>query len=592
MAELAHKEKTATLTTMKKRVAKDVAGKRPLPTPTLQRALAKPISRPTAVSTPQSSLQRLLASRQIQAKLTLGPVGDKYEQEADAVARQVVGSLSAAKTTGGEPSAQRQEEEDELQMKPTAVVQRQEEEEELQMKPLVQRQEEEEELQMKPLVQRQEEEEELQAKGDSMMTGGELSGEVETAVTSAKSGGRPLDDTIRAPMEQAFQADFSGVKIHTGGEADSLNKSLSARAFTSGQDVFFRSGEYNPGSTGGQELLAHELTHTIQQGSAVQRRIQRYTKIPVAEQAVNYWQGLNADLRVSDDGNMAVKHIDGAPSNSTAYQEFYATPAILQHSSNVLQGIGSAFTIAQGGATLVGTKPNSKWDKWRKNYKTLYKADISNQDLARTGRGDHSFNACSANTSNFLGVLRSEPGDPNRLEQRRNIILKLEGAIDHANKQINVGEDIGAALVEARKIVTGENTSGEAKTAYNEMWEAMRGWISWRYGVNESAVPDVGEAWAIMQGGTGGRSGMGHFAPVVAKSGSDSVTLENDVSQTAGQVRAQIGDLNPNWYMRMFGPVKRHLFSANEDQTFWGEAKKNESADYGDRPLVGRLGSA
>nr|MBP6805986.1 hypothetical protein [Chloroflexota bacterium] len=126
MAELAHKEKTATLTTMKKRVAKDVAGKRPLPTPTLQRALAKPISRPTAVSTPQSSLQRLLANRQIQAKLTLGPVGDKYEQEADAVARQVVGSLSAAKTTGGEPSAQRQEEEDELQMKPTAVVQRQE----------------------------------------------------------------------------------------------------------------------------------------------------------------------------------------------------------------------------------------------------------------------------------------------------------------------------------------------------------------------------------------------------------------------------------------------------------------------------------
>jgi len=292
MAELAHKEKSATLTPMKRRLAKDEAGKRPLPTPALQRASARLTLGQTAVSTPQSSLQRMLANRQIQAKLTLGPVGDKYEQEADAVARQVVGSLSAAKTAVGEPSAQRQEEEDELQMKPTAVLQRQEEEDELQMKPtaVLQRQEEEEELQMKPLLQRQEEEEELQAKGDSMMTGGVLSGEVETAVASAKSGGRPLDDTIRAPMEQAFQADFSGVKIHTGGEADSLNRSLNARAFTSGQDVFFRSGEYNPGSTGGQELLAHELTHTIQQGSAVQRRIQRYTKIPVAEQAVNYWQ--------------------------------------------------------------------------------------------------------------------------------------------------------------------------------------------------------------------------------------------------------------------------------------------------------------
>ena len=66
-------------------------------------------------------------------------------------------------------------------------------------------------------------------------------------------------------------SDFSSVRIHTGQESDSLNRSLSARAFTTGSDIFFRSGEYNPGSTQGQQLLAHELTHVVQQGAATVR---------------------------------------------------------------------------------------------------------------------------------------------------------------------------------------------------------------------------------------------------------------------------------------------------------------------------------
>ncbi|MCZ7666580.1 MAG: DUF4157 domain-containing protein [Chloroflexi bacterium] len=236
--------------------------------PTAARALQRTIG--------NQALRRLT----IQRKMSVGPVGDKYEQEADAVAKQVVSQLHNSKThqTSQAATAQRQEdeelqmeplvqrqEEEELQMKP--FLQRQEDEEELQMKPLLQRQEEEEELQMKPLAQRQEEEE-LQAKRDPMLAGGELQGDVETAVAQAKSGGQSLNDAIRQPMEQAFNADFSRVKIHNGSTADHLNRSLSARAFTTGQDIFFRSGEYNPGSAAGQELIAHELTHTIQQGAA------------------------------------------------------------------------------------------------------------------------------------------------------------------------------------------------------------------------------------------------------------------------------------------------------------------------------------
>ena len=62
------------------------------------------------------------------------------------------------------------------------------------------------------------------------------------------------------------------VKVHTDSQSDQLNKSIQAKAFTTGQDVFFRQGAYEPSSRGGQELIAHELTHVVQQnGGAVQR---------------------------------------------------------------------------------------------------------------------------------------------------------------------------------------------------------------------------------------------------------------------------------------------------------------------------------
>ncbi len=67
-------------------------------------------------------------------------------------------------------------------------------------------------------------------------------------------------------MESGFGRDFSDVSIHTDNAADEMNRELGARAFARGQDVYFRSGEYNPDTATGQRLLAHELTHTVQQG--------------------------------------------------------------------------------------------------------------------------------------------------------------------------------------------------------------------------------------------------------------------------------------------------------------------------------------
>lgn len=236
----------------------------------------------------------------IQTKLTIGEVGDKYEQEADTTAAQVVKQINSpeAQNSGQGGSVQRDamaEEEENVQMKAEDNVQRdampEEEEENVQMKPesSIQRdamaEEEEENVQMKAEtnVQRdampEEEEENVQMKPESALQrqsteGGTPAGQdIESSIEQSRGQGQRLDDNIRGPMEQAFGADFSGVTIHTDSQSDQLNKSIQARAFTTGQDVYFRQGAYNPNSQDGQELIAHEFTHVMQQnGSAVQAK--------------------------------------------------------------------------------------------------------------------------------------------------------------------------------------------------------------------------------------------------------------------------------------------------------------------------------
>lgn len=93
----------------------------------------------------------------------------------------------------------------------------------------------------------------------------EVSEDVERTIDRKRGGGQALDQTVRGQMESAFRADLGGVRLHTDEEADDLNRQLNAKAFTTGRDIFFRAGQYNPGASSGRELLAHELTHVMQQ---------------------------------------------------------------------------------------------------------------------------------------------------------------------------------------------------------------------------------------------------------------------------------------------------------------------------------------
>src|SRR5258706_9222682 len=140
-------------------------------------------------------VQRLLAQRKliIQPKLNVTAAGDKYEQEADSVAQQVVKQINQPQTAQG-AGMQRAGEEDELQMK---RIQRAGEEDELQMQ-RIQRAGEEDELQMQR-IQR-----------ESFEQGGDVGGDIESSIESARGSGQTIDGGVRGKLEGAFGADFSG----------------------------------------------------------------------------------------------------------------------------------------------------------------------------------------------------------------------------------------------------------------------------------------------------------------------------------------------------------------------------------------------
>ena len=99
--------------------------------------------------------------------------------------------------------------------------------------------------------------------------GGQIDDQVTSKINSARGSGATLDSGVAQHLGEKMGQDFSGVHVHTDAQADTLNRSLSAKAFTTGSDIFFQQGAYQPSSSEGQHLLAHELTHVVQQsGSA------------------------------------------------------------------------------------------------------------------------------------------------------------------------------------------------------------------------------------------------------------------------------------------------------------------------------------
>jgi hypothetical protein len=187
----------------------------------------------------------------LQPKLAIGAAGDAYEQEADRVAEQVMsaapqrvqrscaaceGERQSAKTTPNrlEYEALRLHDEEEAAAPQPAAP-------------------------AKPEVRR---------KPASSPHQPAFASAPEAVHRTIGSGGRPLESGARSFMESRFGHDFGAVRVHSDAGAERAAASVQARAFTVGRDVVFGAGQYEPASEAGRRLLAHELTHVVQQGGA------------------------------------------------------------------------------------------------------------------------------------------------------------------------------------------------------------------------------------------------------------------------------------------------------------------------------------
>jgi hypothetical protein len=177
----------------------------------------------------------------IQTKLEIGAPNDRFEQEAERVADRVMRMPDPSIGTSLAPVG----------------IQRlcAECEEEVQRQPV----DDEEEVRMK------------RASGATP----EIAPGLQTRISGLCSGGQPLSPALRGFFEPRFGHDFSQVHLHHGSQAGEAARALGARAYTLGQDVVFGQGQYRPESNQGRRLIAHELTHVIQQAGASRPFVQR-----------------------------------------------------------------------------------------------------------------------------------------------------------------------------------------------------------------------------------------------------------------------------------------------------------------------------
>jgi outer membrane protein OmpA-like peptidoglycan-associated protein len=242
------------------------------------------------------SLQRSIGNRAIgrfiQSKLKISQSGDLYEQEADRVADQVTrmpGSGPAISSNGAPTGVQRKcaacasgESSCPKCLAEEPMAQRQS-----MGAPLIQPQlnvseEEEQSISMSSMSPSASMEDEDENSAIQRSADGEAyaSSEITSRIESTKGQGEPLPESVQQDLGSKMGADFSGVRIHTGGDAIQLNRDLAAHAFTYGNDIYFNAGKYDPETAAGKHLLAHELTHVMQQGGdssagSVQRAVEK-----------------------------------------------------------------------------------------------------------------------------------------------------------------------------------------------------------------------------------------------------------------------------------------------------------------------------
>jgi hypothetical protein len=503
----------------------------------------------------------------IQTKLNIGEPNDKYEKEADDNATKVVHQINSP-----------------MQGK---SVQKQESSEE-----------KNEELQMKPLLQRREN-----------LVCGEASPDLESSIQSARSRGQSLDPSLQDKMGQSMGADFSGVKIHTDSQADYLNKTIQAKAFTTGQDIFFRQGCYAPTSRSGQELIAHELTHVVQQNgeqfstrlktlnseTSSSNTIQRFITIdngsndyPVKKES-RKWK---KDKSVPNDNSFFVSqeeqngsffHQDGNEYKANLVSKSNANLMVSENYDLAIEAgveaksfFATTSRISEANGALGGRIQLKKTKKYlritdgkgrqKKLFQVIPFVPENKKLIGKEGEGlDMRVpQRCNEMAEMVTGKI---PLESSAETQLFNLMIKLIKDLTNHDYAPELRE---AGLLAARDRENGAKAYLDAQdaiqAAFKDLYDNRQDELIQEFTrnhLNEAMDPKIGSAITTFSAATEAEMPQDkntffgyHFGSVVAKSGSDYITLENYARRDA-DVGLSTGSSNdPLFFFRMLGPQK------------------------------------
>lgn len=513
----------------------------------------------------------------IQTKLAVGKPNDKYEKEADQVADRVM----KMPANNQSPSIQRKCnscDKEELQMKPLAAS----------LSPIIQKKEEKEEDEM------------VQMKGMGNESKSPSSA-LKSSLQKSKGGGKSMDVATQNSMGNSIGADFSKVKIHTNENAIQMNRSLSAKAFTNGNDIYFNSNQYNPKNSDGKRLLAHELAHVVQQkGSGTQPNlIQRYFD------ANGTGSSKGKPYRVADDLTAAVKV--GYPNH-----EFYAKPGKATAANTKLAKVGSGITMVELSSSFT-VSDGSKSE-------TLKEVKLINMENFTFGDNMKLIDDCGKSCAVVVGskkrtalhhdaltgtLAKTAATSPAfmKAEIMKKLLdkwltmastdaatkVKINATIAKANAKM---VEVNAAKVAYRAAVGDADKKAKSKiywskveaygdammTYYNTLSASHREKVDKYLKINKYVDPDVGQGYTMSSGGTnypGERTWNFHWGGVIMKSDDkkDTITLEN---------YAVPGDVeNEKWDIAMYGTA------AKKGQTF--HEQHHDTKKHGDKPTTMKI---
>lgn len=359
--------------------------------------------------------------------------------------------------------------------------------------------------------------------------------EIESGLYQSKGNGNPLPRHVKEEMEHKIGASFGSVRVHTDSGAVRMSEQLGARAFTRGSDIYFGKEQFNTRSAEGKQLLAHELAHTVQQQGG-SKTIQRYAIV--------------AGERISDDGKMVVKdHTKNA----------WALETDIDKSNAVLSGIKSERTLKKLGSKRKVKKPGGT------NEHELTKYEVDAPNLKKNcGRA-----ALQMLGHNVTGERKFVAVTNKKTTQEFTKTINYHGDDQAPGPPLSTTEELSTEIyIKIFREKEGKNyTRAQALAAWKNLSASKLKAYSTEYGINEYAVPRVGQAITMgtefdmpgfktdSQLGRPNSTWNFHFGTPVITSGHDYTTAENFTGSSH------------DYYFSMMGPHSKGQSWYDEQKT-------------------------